>query len=156
MIVTYVDRQSKKWYSNREENMTAGRKKTGEVEKEDNMTYGDMFSKVKGMLIGADVSDIHEHLAYQFNITGEAEGIFYAEVKDGQLYVEPYEYFDRDAMFTCSAETLFKIADGKTDPILAVTLGKLKVEGNIDKALRLKDLINSKKNADKAEKKQEK
>ena len=59
-------------------------------------------------------------------------------------------------MFTCSAETLFKIADGKTDPILAVTLGKLKVEGNIDKALRLKDLINSKKNADKAEKKQEK
>ena len=156
MIVTYVDRQSKKWYSNREENMTDGRKKTGEVEKEDNMTYADMFSKVKGMLIGADVSDIHEHLAYQFNITGEAEGIFYAEAKDGQLYVEPYEYFDRDAMFTCSAETLFKIADGKTDPILAVTLGKLKVEGNIDKALRLKDLINSKKNADKAEKKQEK
>ena len=109
------------------------------------MTYADMFSKVKGMLMDADVSDIHEHLAYQFNITGEAEGIFYAEVKDGQLYVEPYEYFDRDAMLTCSAETLFKIADGKTDPILAVTLGKLKVEGNIDKAIKLKDLINSKK-----------
>ena len=48
-------------------------------------------------------------------------------------------------LYTSSAETLFKIADGKTDPILAVTLGKLKVEGNIDKALRLKDLINSKK-----------
>ena len=125
--------------------MTVGRKNQKTVEKEDAMTYADMFSKVKGMLMDADVSDIHEHLAYQFNITGEAEGIFYAEVKDGQLFVEPYEYFDRDAMFTCSAETLFKIADGKTDPILAVTLGKLKVEGNIDKALRLKDLINSKK-----------
>ena len=48
-------------------------------------------------------------------------------------------------MFTCSAETLFKIADGKTDPILAVTLGKLKVEGNIEKALRLRELIDSKK-----------
>ena len=108
------------------------------------MTNADMFSKVKGMLMDADVSDINEHLAYQFNITGEAEGIFYAEVKDGQLYVEPYEYFDRDAMFTCTAVTLVKLADGKTDPILAVTLGKLKVEGNIDKALRLKDLINSK------------
>lgn len=117
------------------------------------MTYADMFSKVKEMLMGADVSDIHEHLAYQFNITGEAEGIFYAEVKDGQLYVEPYEYFDRDAMFTCTADTLFKIADGKTDPILAVTLGKLKVEGNIDKALKLKDLINSKKAAEKAARK---
>ena len=56
-------------------------------------------------------------------------------------YFEPYEYYDRDAMFTCSAETLFKIASGKTDPILAVTLGKLKVEGSIDKALKLKDLL---------------
>lgn len=112
------------------------------------MTYADMFSKVKGMLMDADVSDIHEHLAYQFNITGEAEGIFYAEVKDGKLFVEPYEYFDRDAMFTCTSETLFKIAEGKTDPVLAFTLGRLKVEGNIDKALRLKDLINSKRKAD--------
>ena len=112
------------------------------------MTYADMFSKVKGMLMDADVSDIHEHLAYQFNITGEAEGIFYAEVKDGQIFVEQYEYFYRDSMFTCTAETLFKIAEGKTDPVLAFTLGRLKVEGNIDKALRLKDLINSKRKAD--------
>lgn len=94
--------------------------------------------------MGADVSDVTEHLAYQFNITGEAEGIFYVEVKEGQLYVEPYEYFDRDAMFTASAETLMKIAEGKLDPVLAFTLQKLKVEGNIDKALKLKDLINSK------------
>ena len=107
------------------------------------MTYADMFAKVKGMLMDADVSDIQEHLAYQFNITGEAEGIFYAEVKDGKLYVEPYEYFDRDAVFICTAETLFKLAEGKTDPVLAFTLGKLKVEGNIDKALKLRDLIDS-------------
>lgn len=132
--------------------MTSGRNMANLVEKEDAMTYAEMFAKVKGMLMEADVSDIREHLAYQFNITGEAEGIFYAEVKEGKLYVEPYEYFDRDAMFTCTAETLFKIADGKTDPILAVTLGKLKVEGNIDKALKLKELINSKK-AKKKEKK---
>ena len=132
--------------------MTSGRNMANLVEKEDTMTYAEMFAKVKGMLMEADVSDIREHLAYQFNITGEAEGIFYAEVKEGKLYVEPYEYFDRDAMFTCTAETLFKIADGKTDPFLAVTLGKLKVEGNIDKALKLKELINSKK-AKKKEKK---
>ena len=44
------------------------------------MTYADMFSKVKGLFMESDVSDISEHLAFQFNITGEAEGIFYAEV----------------------------------------------------------------------------
>ena len=65
-------------------------------------------------------------------------------MKDGQLYVEPYEYFDRDAMFTGSADTFMKIAEGKLDPIAAVGLMKLKVEGNIDKALRFKELIDKK------------
>ena len=105
------------------------------------MTYQELFEQVKMKFRKADVSGVKEHLAFQFNITGEAAGSFYAEVRDGELYVEPYEYYDRDAMFTCSAETLFKIASGKTDPILAVTLGKLKVEGSIDKALKLKDLL---------------
>ena len=107
------------------------------------MTYADFFSEVKTRLMGTDVSGIGEHLAFQFNIVGEGEGIFYIEVKDGKLFVEPYEYFDRDAVFICTAETLFKLAEGKTDPVLAFTLGKLKVEGNIDKALKLKDLIDS-------------
>ena len=108
------------------------------------MKYADFFAEIKSRFMGADVSDIHEHLAYQFNITGEAEGIFYVEVKDGKLYVEPYEYFDRDAMFTGSADTFMKIAEGKLDPIAAVGLMKLKVEGNIDKALRFKELIDKK------------
>lgn len=109
------------------------------------MTYADFFAEIKEKFMETDISDITEHLAYQFNITGEAEGIFYVEAKEGKIYVEPYEYYDRDAMFTCEAKTLRKIADGKLDPILAVTMQKLKVEGNIDKALRLKEIIDSKK-----------
>ncbi len=109
------------------------------------MTYADFFSEIKGKFMEADISEITEHLAYQFNITGEGEGIFYVEAKDGKIFVEPYEYYDRDAMFTCSAETLKKIAEGKLDPIWAVTTQKLKVEGSIEKALRLKAIIDSRK-----------
>ena len=105
------------------------------------MTFQEMFSQVKTLLAQADLSAVHEHLAFQFNITGEAAGAFYAEVKDGVLHVEPYTYDGYDADFTLSAETLFKIAGRKLDPILAVTLGKLKVDGNITKALKLKDLL---------------
>ncbi len=108
------------------------------------MTYAEFFSQIKGEFMNADVSDITEHLAYQFNITGEASGIFYVEVKDGKLNVEPYEYFDRDAMFTCSAATLKELAEGKLDPVLAFTVQKLKVEGDIDKALRFKELVERK------------
>lgn len=105
------------------------------------MTYQEFFTMVKEKLGGADVSNIREHLAYQFNITGEAEGIFYVEVKDGKLYVEPYEYYDRDVIFTCKAETLIKIAEGKLDPVAAFTMQKLKVDGSIEKALKLKELF---------------
>ena len=105
------------------------------------MTYQEMFEKVKAMLSDADVSGVGEHLAFQFNVTGEAAGAFYVEVKDGALHVEPYTYNGYDAAFTLSAETLFKIAARKMDPILAVTLGKLKVEGNITKALKIKDFL---------------
>ena len=105
------------------------------------MTFEEMFNQVKDAFKNADVSGINEHLAYQFNITGEGEGIFYAEIKEGKLYIEPYEYYDRDAIFTCSSEVLLKILSGKTNPITAVTLGKLRVDGNIDKALKLKDMV---------------
>ena len=60
------------------------------------MSFEEMFSKAKDLLAKADASGIREHLAYQFNITGEAHGIFYVEVKDGAIFVEPYEYYDRD------------------------------------------------------------
>lgn len=105
------------------------------------MTYEEMFEKIKSKFGKADVSNIKEKLAYQFNITGEGAGIFYAEIKDGKLSIEPYEYYDRDATFICSAETLMKIIDKKQDPILAFTLGKLKVEGSIEKALKIKEML---------------
>ncbi len=110
------------------------------------MTYADFFYEVKGKFMGADVSDIHEHLAYQFNIEDEeAGGAFYVEVKDGVLYVEPYEYYDRDAMFISTPEVFRKIADGEMNPVWAFTTQKLRVEGNIDKALKLNDIIQRKK-----------
>lgn len=109
------------------------------------MTYADFFYDIKGRFMGADVSDIHEHLAFEFNIEDEeAGGAFYVEVKDGQLYVEPYEYYDRDAKFICAPDVLIKIAEGEMDPVWAFTTQKLKVEGSIDKALRLKDIIEAK------------
>ena len=110
------------------------------------MTYAEYFTSFKGRFMGADVSDIQEHLAFQFNIEDdEAGGIFYVEVKDGTLHVEPYEYYDRDAMFTCIPDILDKIADGELDPVEAFTQKKLKAEGNIEKALRFKEIVEMKK-----------
>ena len=103
------------------------------------MSYEELVEEIRNLFMKADVSGIQEHIAYQFNITGEAEGAFYAEVANGKLSIEPYEYYDRDVLFTTTAGTLLKIAKGKTDPVAAFTMGRLNVEGDFDKALKLKD-----------------
>ena len=108
------------------------------------MTYEEVFAQAKELFMQSDVNGVNAHLAYQFNITGEGEGAFYAEVKDGKLSVEPYEYYDRDSVFICSAKTLFKLASGELDPVLAFMTGKLRVEGSIEQALKLKNFIGSK------------
>lgn len=106
------------------------------------MTYAEFFSQIKAKFSKTDVSGIHEHLAYQFHIEDEeAGGIFYVELKDGKLHIEPYEYYDRHACFIARPEILMNIAEGKADPVKEYLEHRLRVEGNIDKALKLKDIL---------------
>lgn len=107
------------------------------------MTYQEIFEKTKENVMQCDVCKIQGHLAVQIDITGEGEGAFYIELKDGQLFVEPYEYYDHDCKFIISAKNFFKLIDGSLNPVAAFTLGKLKVEGNIDKALEFQKICDA-------------
>lgn len=107
------------------------------------MTYEEIFNASKNTLMNADVSNIPGHLAVEVNIKGDAAGTFYVELKDGQLFVEPYEYHDRDCRFIVSAKDFLKLAQGSLDPVFAFTIGKLKVEGNLEKALEFKKIIDT-------------
>ena len=104
------------------------------------MTYEELVKQAKTHYESQDASSIKEHVAIQFNITGEAAGAFYLEIKDGKVSVEPYEYYDRDVIVTTDADVLVKIAEGKMGMEAAYLTGKLKAEGNLGKALILKEL----------------
>lgn len=105
------------------------------------MTFEEIFAKSKEKLLKSDVSDMGYHLAVQINIEGEGSGAFYVELTDGKLNVEPYEYIDRDCKFIMTAKNFLKLADGKMDAIAAFTLGKLKIEGSLEKALEFKKIL---------------
>lgn len=105
------------------------------------MTYEEIVAAVREAAQKADASGIKDHVAFQFNITGEGEGAFYLEIKDGQAIVEPYDYKDRDVLITSSAKNIIDIMNGKLDPVLAFTLKKIHVEGDLGKALLLKDAV---------------
>ena len=117
------------------------------------MTYEELVQQVKDIAEEADAGKIQDHVAFQFNIEGEAAGAFYLDIKDGKANVEPYEYYDRDVLITSTAETLLKIMEGKLDPVAAYTLQKIRVEGDLGKALLLKEVVGQKKAKKKAAKK---
>lgn len=105
------------------------------------MTYEEIFNATKKEVDGADASSLAGHLAVEVNISGEGAGAFYIELKDGNLYCEPYEYYDRDCKLIVSGEDFLKIMDGSLDAVKAFTVGKLKVEGSIDKALEFSKIV---------------
>ena len=111
------------------------------------MTYEELVKLAKDTYEKADASAVKEHVAIQFNVTGEAEGAFYLEVKEGKVSVEPYEYYDNDVVVTAEDKVLKDIAEGKLGLEKAYLTGKIKATGNLKKALLLKDVKTAKKAA---------
>lgn len=118
------------------------------------MTYEEIFTKSKELILANDARGIEGHLAVEVDITGEGSGAFYIELKDGNIYVEPYEYYDRDCKLIISGDDFLSICSGSLDSVKAFTNGKLKIEGDIDKALKMSEIFNAVKenNAEKAAK----
>ncbi len=104
------------------------------------MTFDELLEKVRGIAAKTDVSNT-DFMAVQINITGDNGGVFYVEVKDHKATVEPYEYNDRQCAITMNNDNFNKLIDGNLNPVLAYTTGKLKVDGDIGKALEFSKLV---------------
>ena len=108
------------------------------------MTYEQVVSKVKAKYSDIDASSTEGTQAIQINLSGKnTEGIFYIEVKDGKVNVEPYDYHDKLAEVTVNPTNLFKILDGKLNPVIAYTTGKVSISGDVDTVLRFVNLAKS-------------
>lgn len=105
------------------------------------MTYEELVAKLQSAYGKHDASKIKDHLAIQFNVRGEADGALYLEILDGKIYVEPYEYYDRDILVTISAENLIAMAEDRLDVLDAYNNGLLTAEGDLGKALLLKEVV---------------
>ena len=120
------------------------------------MTYEEVVKEAQRIAAKGDASGIKEHLAVQYNITGEGEGAFYMEVKDGRIDVQPYDYNDRDILVTADARTILDMMSGKLDAVKAYLTHKITAEGELGKADILKKLISNGKKTGKAAAKAEK
>ena len=106
------------------------------------MTYEQVVSKVKAKFKNVDASSIDGVVALQINLEGKnVNGIFYIEVKDHNVSVEPYEYYDRHAIVTVNPTNLLKLVDGKLDPVEASNKGKVAIDGDTGAVLTVFNLV---------------
>lgn len=105
------------------------------------MTYEQVVAKVKAKYKDVDASKIDGTLAIQVNLVGKnTEGVFYIEAKDGKVNVEPYDYHDNKAVVTVNPTNLLKVLDGKINPVLAYSTGKVAIDGDPTAVLTLIEL----------------
>ena len=78
--------------------------------------------------------------SYLFDVKGE--GRWLVEVRDGRLTVtENPAGGGADVVFTTSAETFERLANGQQNPMMAYMTGKLKVDGDLQAALELQKIF---------------
>ena len=104
------------------------------------MTYEEIVNAVRHTYENADARAIWNHIAIQVNIEGEGSGIFYIEIAERAVSVEPYDYYDRDGLVTASGDVLMAIAHGETTFMEEYKKGTVRVEGNKEKLQELKKL----------------
>lgn len=81
---------------------------------------------------------------YQFNVKGEEEGVWFIDLKNGKGTTgkgEPNQ--PADAVLTMDSQNFFAMFSGKMKPASAFMTGKLKITGNIQKAIKLEKLMSS-------------
>lgn len=119
------------------------------------MTYEEIVGKALIVYSKADASEVTGHLAVQFNVRGQGEGAFYIEVSDGRVDVQPYEYYDRNAIVTVDSEILIEMLDGKLGIDEAYNDNRIQIEGDLGAALLLKKIAVRKVPAKQAAEKEE-
>ena len=81
---------------------------------------------------------------YQFDITGDGGGQWYAAVKDGACEVIAGRHASPSATITSKAKDYLDIANGKANEMMAFALGRIKVKGNIPAAMKLNKIFKRK------------
>ncbi|KAL3273683.1 hypothetical protein HHI36_015113 [Cryptolaemus montrouzieri] len=113
-----------------------------EVADEPSGNVAGLFKKIESSLS----EDIVKNTGaiFQFVVTGKEEGKWYLDLKSGSGTCGRGEAPEKaDATLQMDGENFFKMFTGKIKPATAYMTGRLKISGNLQKALKLEKLMNS-------------
>ncbi|KAF7379070.1 hypothetical protein HZH66_015304 [Vespula vulgaris] len=105
-----------------------------------NGKVAEIFSAINANLNSELVSKTNA--LYQFNVKGEEASTWYLDLRNGNGSTGKGEPKDpADATLTMNSEQFFAMFSGKLKPTTAFMTGKLKISGNLQKAMKLEKLM---------------
>ena len=106
------------------------------------MTFEQAFSKIKEKFENTDTSNVADFAIQLTFMDEDCSGIFSAYVRDGVLFVEPYDYKDNDLALTITKSALLAVITGRSSLDKAIANGDAYVEsGDVSKIADLKNTI---------------
>jgi putative sterol carrier protein len=103
------------------------------------MTADELFASLPERFRADRAGDLHA--TYLFELSGDGGGSWTVRVADGALGVEDGGTAEPDVTVRASADDWMAIVEGRKDPQLAFLTGKLKVKGDLQLALRLREVV---------------
>lgn len=104
---------------------------------ENKLTYNDVVTMTAKKVLAADISKLNDSISAQIAIYGQCDGIFYIEIKDGVISVEPWDYKGADIQIYTNTEDLVKIVTGKLNIYDAISSKVFEIYGDTEKAILL-------------------
>ena len=81
----------------------------------------------------------------QFNFTGAEQGNWYAEIKNGAVKVEQSVHPNPTMTLTADSDDYVKVFTGELDPMQAFMQGKLKLQGDLNLAMKMNQFFKMRK-----------
>lgn len=98
-----------------------------------------LFKSIEGFLSEDVVKSTNA--VYQFEVTGEEAGQWFLDLKNGSGSCGKGPATSPDATFKMSSDNFFKMFTGKLKPTAAFMTGKMKLSGDMGKAMKLEKLM---------------
>nr|XP_023023214.1 hydroxysteroid dehydrogenase-like protein 2 [Leptinotarsa decemlineata] len=110
--------------------------------KDDGGKVAQLFKKIESSISPDTVTNTQA--VFAFHVTGDEAGKWYVDLKNGSGSCGQGEAPSKaDATLTMDSKNFFDMFSGKVKPATAYMTGKLKIQGNLQKALKLEKLMSS-------------
>ena len=99
------------------------------------LTIADLMSKMPSAFVPEKAQGLNAVL--QFKFSGSEPGDWYAELKDGTVTVQQGAHPNPKMTLSADSDDYIKLFTGQLDPMQAFMAGKLKLEGDLNLAMKM-------------------